>query len=792
MKLTNLKASSVRGIPRGWPDVPIGHRGLIIYGPNGVGKSSIIDALEFRLKQSSTLFPENRVGVSWPAAMPHVRTGQHEIAIHVEHNGAVHSISPENPPEKHPGEIQEWLATARGASFVLRRHMLLRFIDTTPKDRYDRLEPFLNLGPYQPIEFGLKAGVDDLYTKKTKATTDRDTLAHKLRIIFALETDAKLTETGLLERLNAKLASLNLKPCPNVVAVKARQSEIAAELAGKATTERLAILGALKNQLQKLGLPADQKPLVENLRAALYALEKETAARKDEILTDLLVRGKQIIEAAGLQTCPLCEQDIDNPAVVKRLNERINADARITQAKGLVHTRTKLLLDAAKPLAAATKTLIDDWKTAVPTPLPSAYQNTLTLLTDLTTLVESGAPTEAQLSEYPARFNAAVPSHDDLINVLDGLITAEGGGQRRNLLSDAAAMAQDLIEDLQDYRSLENKCSSLEKQRWVLERLHGHAIHSRKAAVQEILDDVSAIANELYERIHPGENISNSRLSVRTAVEGSVNLSTKFYGGDENPLLHYSESHLDTLGLCYFLATRKYEAAKDGRFKVLILDDFLYSIDADHRGRVAKLIKQEFADHQIIIATHDWYFYERLRVTLGQGGFQYLSITDWDIERGPITSDPSTDLDCILSEEQRQTRSRQDLAGAGGRFFEWILKQLTEGLEVAVRAKFEAKHGIADLWEPLAKKLRKHAGFRAAHPALIENINSNSWVRNACGAHHNEVASAVTPNEVREFAGYLAALFTATHCDGCGSFIAKQDNDDWRCDCGNVIFPKKG
>ena len=38
MKLNSLKASSIRGIPKEWPEVSIGNRGLIIYGPNGVGK----------------------------------------------------------------------------------------------------------------------------------------------------------------------------------------------------------------------------------------------------------------------------------------------------------------------------------------------------------------------------------------------------------------------------------------------------------------------------------------------------------------------------------------------------------------------------------------------------------------------------------------------------------------------------------------------------------------------------------------------------------------------------------
>ena len=52
---------------------------------------------------------------------------------------------------------------------------------------------------------------------------------------------------------------------------------------------------------------------------------------------------------------------------------------------------------------------------------------------------------------------------------------------------------------------------------------------------------------------------------------------------------------------------------KESGFKVLVLDDVLHSVDAAHRGRIATLLKSEFADHQIVLVTHDKFFYERVR-----------------------------------------------------------------------------------------------------------------------------------------------------------------------------------
>lgn len=791
MLLTALQASSVRGIPRDWPDVAIGPKGLVAYGSNGVGKSSIVDAIEFGLTQQSSLFAENRAGVNWERASPHIHGGASEICLQINDGQTAHVTGPEVPKTKQPDHVREWLCDAEQSSFVLRRHMLLRFILVQPKDRYGLLEPFLNIGSYERIEMRLGSWIISIETERGVNTVFHNTIRQRLRNVFGIDSLFQVSAVVLFEKLNAKLGALNLVACTDHTSLEARKAEIEGELGGAATNERLAELGGLKNQALKLGVPGNLKPLVVQLHDALAALEKETAARTEEILTDLLVRGKAIIEAAGLETCPLCEQPIDRPGVLERLQERIDADARITAGRKLVHERTEALLDPAKHLSQAIHRLLDEWEAAVSKPLPDTYSEAKSILDDLIALLEGGTPKSDHLSDYPARLEASVASHDDIVTTLDDLIRQEGGGERRDGLNTAALMLQTLIDDGPRFDDLQRKLKALNRERRIIERLHGHAVAARKSAVQDVLVAVSGIANAFNAEIHPDENIGCSSLAVREAGEGSVNLSTKFYGKDEPPLLHYSESHLDTLGLCYFLAVRKHEAQMNPDFKVLVMDDVLHSVDADHRGRFATLLKREFADHQMVITTHDRHFYDRLRAALGAAGFTYLAITGWDIERGPLCSDPSTDLDRIMSEEQREAKSPEELSAAGGRFFEWVLKRVSERLDVAVTARFEAKHTIGDLWPPVCRKLRKHGGFNAAHPMLADELDRNSWVRNACGAHYDEAESPVTPNEVRAFAASLAALFNATFCQACGTFIAKQDNEDWRCNCGTVSYSRK-
>jgi hypothetical protein len=115
----------------------------------------------------------------------------------------------------------------------------------------------------------------------------------------------------------------------------------------------------------------------------------------------------------------------------------------------------------------------------------------------------------------------------------------------------------------------------------------------------------------------------------------------------------------------------------------------------------ARLLRDEFDDHQVIITTHDFYFYDTLRKSLGSGNISYQTITGWDIARNPILGDPSTDLDIVLDKASYTKRRADDLSACGGRFFEWLLKQLDERLQIAILARFERRHDVGTLWPPL-------------------------------------------------------------------------------------------
>ncbi len=791
MKLRTLKAKSVRGIPQSWPDLSIGEKGLVIYGTNGVGKSSIVDALEYALTRKSSLYSENRQGVSWEAAAPHVRDGAPTIVIDVNISGTQKSLTSSTPIDKADAAIAEWINLAIKSSFVLRRHMLLNFISAVPRNRYDLLEPFFNIGEFVSIENTLRSLVDELETRKATASTGERTQGQRLRQIFGLQVTDSVSKERFLSKLNETLTLLSLAHCATIEDVAARKKQIDHDLGGKDKAERLSVLGGLQQHIRRTGVATNLTELLKLLIVSLRELETEISRRTQDVLVDLLVVGRQVIAKGMLDQCPLCEQEIDRETLLQKIDERIKSDEKILQLRQLITVRQKALLDTLSPLFADVKAVCDLLQSIMSEEAPDAYKELLSVLSDLSATIKETAPSSADLQILANRIEGTIQNHDLLIERVSSAIEAEGGGTRRNILVTAASQAEGIIADYPKLEAAKAQYRVASDQQSVASKVHGHAVEARKQAVQATLNDVTNAANKLYEAIHPGEGIATSKLEVRQVGQGSVSITTGFNGVQEHPLLHLSESHLDTLGLCYFLALRKQEGDKEKRFKVLILDDVMHSVDAEHRGRIAKILKAEFSDHQLIVTTHDRLFYDTLRRELGSSGYHYISISDWDLSRGPILSDPSTDLDIIVNVAGHTSRRAEDLSSTGGRFFEWLLKRLTERLHIAIPARFERKHDISSMWPALCKKIKKQQGFSTVNAELVSDLESSTWVRNECGAHDNASESPVTESEVRTFTRSLAGLYAATTCSKCNTQIAKHSNGDWVCEVGCLRYSEK-
>ena len=76
----------------------------------------------------------------------------------------------------------------------------------------------------------------------------------------------------------------------------------------------------------------------------------------------------------------------------------------------------------------------------------------------------------------------------------------------------------------------------------------------------------------------------------------------------------------------------------NGDWPLLVLDDVVSSVDARHKARIARLLFEEFSDHQLFITTQDGRWFNEIRkvqTELNRDDVQNLIIQDWSLENGP-------------------------------------------------------------------------------------------------------------------------------------------------------------
>lgn len=787
MKVRNVRPSSLRGLPRDWGDVPVGERGAIILGGNGTGKSSIVDAVEIAIAGESSLYPENQLGVNWDRGSPHVIDGAPEVTCTIEDDaGDRHEVTLNDPI---PDTVSEWIELARSSSFVLRRHMLLRFIVARPAERYQALAAFLDLSEYSALEAQLHGLATSIEAEIAEHDTTVNTSEQKLRDVFGLERGDDVNLGALADLVRVAAIELDLIGDGDEVEIQTLAERAEAALKDQNVTKDLEHFAGLKGSAARLSLPASLGPQFEAAKAAVEALEKTEYEEIQLHLVAVINASLELLSVFAVETCPVCETEIDRDQLESTLRSRLKASEELIQARDAAQTMTDSLRRTIRRVAAEYRAFIDASGDLSTRDEWQLYQRALDALTDAEDHLQA-VPTMEVLTRIETSITGLVSTHEPILTTLDTLINELGGTERWKATRNVSVQAGLCVSEGETLRKASTTRSSLTRQHGVAIVIANHASEARKQAVSEILDGVTATANSYYEEIHPDEGIATTRLQVRAATDASVRLICEFAGSEENPQLHYSESHLDTLGLCYFLAIRRKQADENPDFKLMVLDDVMHSVDSNHRARVVQLLRDQFADHQIIVTTHDDVFYRKLREVFRQPEIEQHRLGAWTLQRGPVLVDSATDIDRITVPEIRAQKSAEELASAAGRFLESQLKRLTEGLQINVVARFESRHTIADLWPPLKSKVRRVRSFTDAHDDLVDRVDENLWMRNEIGAHDNESAAPPSDEEVRELAELLTDFYGATFCAECRVHIKRQDNGDWQCRCGRLHYSR--
>lgn len=731
-----------------------GRKLTIVYGENGTGKSTISDAFDLLGNGNVGSLEKRGVGGATRSYWPSVGKTHGDVKVALATSAGTCALS----LSKTGVVVDDKQLKPQAA--VLRRSQILNLIAAQPAERYKEISKFVEVSGVETSEAALRKLIGDKNRDYETATTrlgaNRTTIENFWNQASSPASDAFSWAKAEVQK--------------DQQALDQRKTGIDGLIS---YWDKIVPHPTKWNELFEQKKVADDA--LANARATLEAITSETADDYLEVLDILKAAQQHFLNRPHPTVCPLCESGEKAEGLVAEVNRRI-------ESQGL-HAK----LDASRKSvsdheAAAQKESqrLDDF-------LKSAEND----FSSLKSRCESGKELATlSLPAFPA------PSEPekwaDWINENQG--NRDSWQQAADACVDSKKFVETLRSSLSDYEESDAAARDLAA---VLPRL-GEVLKvvesERKKYTDVILADISTRVSELYEAIHCGEGLQKIVLALDAAKRGSLDIATEFAGKqDAPPQAYFSDSHLDTLGLCVFLALAECEVPEQ---KILVLDDVLGSVDEPHVERVIGLIydiSQKF--QHAIVTTHYRPWREKFRwgILKPDQVCQFVELKPWSLGDGMVLTGSTPEIARLKALLTADDPDVQAITGKAGVILEAILDFLTLKYGCAVPRKPGNTYVLNDLLSavhgPLLTALRvdlvnvdptgAETVTSVSVKKIIEDIKAIAQARNVLGAHFNALAFDLYPDDGIRFARLVEQLADALICPDHG-WPTKDTGSHWR------------
>lgn len=726
-------------------------RNLAIFAPNGNGKSSVIDALEFMFSKDGTLEKLGQRAVNnqaGPIALAHNLAEKAKIVPVVRITTVSEKVVASGERQAAGSKrtipaAAEALASYFVVSPIVRGHSLRAFVEEHKSEkRYEDVAGWLQLGPLVEVQKNLRA-----LRMQVKAAAEDTRLVARVDTDLARETMNSVrvwNDADVLFHLNAVvIAPLDAKlVCSTLDSADPTYAEIEARAKAEENKIGLAGLKQMRTAATTLSLEtvdeqraeADVTGAIQGFNAAIVALNAATAAEADErrkaagsIFSTLWKAAQPLFaeEAAPLPVCPICATPIANTTAGSSDAIRVHISAH---------------LDGLAEYAAAKKRLDDAERDAT-----SAKVGLVAALPTLTGLLgEAHADLKADICVYQSQVaswstgeapdaTAIVYALANLVADLDQEIREIDEKQGDHTYIRAKSKIDRLLQ-LRDERAIAlQTAEELTALSDALTAQSSFVSTSIREKVQSLLNSLQEPINAIYKAIQgdgakpirlelPGEDDTNQQ-RLHLLIDFSDNRLGVQPGG------YLSDSQIHSIALALRLtAIKKFNSGAP----ILALDDIVTSYDADHRRMIAGLVAAMLNDCQIILTTHDERFFNYLKDQLEAKTWQFMRIIGLDESYGPRFADHKVSDEMIEARWAAGDPAANEMRQAEE---EWLLGICRDfGVSVRIRPLEKAySYERSELASALASMLTS----AKLEPALVSGVNNRFLTSLAKGEVEN-------------------------------------------------------
>ena len=733
---------------------------VLMFGENGCGKSTICNALDFVCNQSfgslesiSSTDHTHVVSIGSDASELKVRLFRDESSWEASQKGRRVNV---NPIDGYPSVK------------ILRRSELLKLVEAAPSERFESIRSFIDFQKYEVSEQNLR---NALRTSKQSVERNAELHTQAVNLLDAIWREHE----GLGETARSWAEDILSKDLADVRTLVSLLSAAIKSIDAFESCKNIAVAA---------------KENVKTAQASLDEVAKQVSAfeaggTSGLALVDMLNRVKAVIaEPYNDNECPACKSPYDLVALRVEVNERIqnlkSADElnkSLTTAQENLRNKQALFDESKRQMQQAIRSV----ETALTIPVKESIDHG-ELSEEITLAFESVETiTEQQvhsLSEGLATLKAPL---QEKLNELNRELT----------LFDSLKPAVEQIERTKD--DLESE----DLMRKGLDAALDIVLRARLEFTGAILDSVSDQLKCYWDAIHPDETAKLTKLALSETTKGSLNQFGSFGDHEDiTPQAYFSESHLDTLGFCYWMAIAKYSSGGD---MTLVLDDVFTSVDNQHASRIVDLLLKE-ADsfNQIIVATHQRRWHDLFRFGVkSQQKATVLELDTWDHSKGIVVYPSLMEIDKLKSLVTTGPFDRQAISSKAGVLLEQAFDELTKQYRSKMPRVHRSEYTLANYWDgttKLSKKLKVTRPDSAGNQEeiLFEEIHLNLQpyigTRNQVGAHFNPTAEEFTDSDIKDFAGLAIDFVEKLLCSSCKGLANRKNRNDgvWQCDCGTT------
>jgi energy-coupling factor transporter ATP-binding protein EcfA2 len=805
--MTKIKSLRIFGI-RGVKDeiaINLDKKSVLIFGENGSGKSSLTDALEWYYSDSIEHLKSEESGAARGRGslrnlfIPKGDKSYLEIGFSEGNLDSTKSIdsSLKSSFSNTSEDFNSYLSATQSENLYLRFRTLIEFIVSSKTEKLKKLQGIIGFSAVADMRDLLKKSAGRIARNIKSSNYDNQKNAHQSVILENLGQNAYSAEQ-LCEGSNILIKPLKLdreiKSIDDMDEVL-RMIEVKED---EALLNQISFYTKVGENLTEI---SGNIEIINSRYSSYYSAYSEFRKDPENIkslqLLALLKEGLRILKNDVVKDdfCPLCLQDKNKLELISELNQRISKLEELDSRKNALddqRQRLEAIIQVnSNTLAGLIKEKLfeDDDKADLRDRIIGIQDSFKSIRKE----IGKDLVRDDQI-EKPDTMQVEREEIVKLATSVQDKARELKESKQDNIRFQVHARLIQAVSAFKNFRKVQVEQDILTKQQSTFQALYEDFIKRQEKALNVFLEMFSSDINSYYTTMNPGEKIENIKLvpiKDKNDDLAGITIEYSFFGETQSPPTAYlSESHINCLGLSFFLASVR---AFNKKNKFFILDDVISSFDRPHRARFANLLLEKFCDYQILLLTHEQGFYELVGSEVKGKGW-LIQVCKWSKSSGVEIEKGIPELrDRILKKFENK-----NIDGLGNDirvFLEKTMKEIAHNIEAPVAFRFNEvneKRMAPELLDAVQSRISKKSSHLKGLPNILKLKGIPMFISNV-SSHDNEFKEGLDDLEaIWEEVKKAIDVFYCSSCNNCIS-IKFYDNVKKmiRCRCGNLAYDWK-